>query len=114
MRGFHLNTWQWIAIVLSVLGAIGAWLNGMNSSERVAETISTKLYDDCVFSRSDTGEDCSNTRSQARDFQMALGRKQATARAILPIPIWWMVIWLVNRIVLLVRRGFQPAARPLD
>jgi hypothetical protein len=43
MRAFQLSTRQWIAIVLSVLWAIGAWLISMNSSERVAETISAKL-----------------------------------------------------------------------
>src|SRR5262249_16032846 len=107
MRGFRPKPWQWIAIVLSVLWAIGAWLVTLNSSERDAEAISARFYDDCVFSRNEAAEDCSTTRRQVRDFQMALGRKQAAARAILPIPLGWMVIWLVNVIVRSIRRGLQ-------
>jgi hypothetical protein len=99
------EAWQRIAIVVSVLWAIGAWLYTVNSFERDAKLISDRMYDDCVVRRSDTGEDCYSTMKQTNHFQMALGRKQAAARALLPIPLAWMAIWLVNRIVLWIRRG---------
>ena len=109
MRGFRLNGWQRSAIVLSVLWAIGAWLFIVKSFERDAEAISVRMYDDCVVHRSGPGEDCLNTMNQVRDFQMAIARKQAAARALLPIPIGWMVIWLANVMVRSIRRGFQSA-----
>jgi len=110
MRGFRLNGWQRIGIVLSVLWAIVAWLFTVNSSERNAKLISERMYDDCVVHRSGTGEDCYRIMRQIHHVQMVLGRKQAAARAVLPIPIGWMVAWLLNRIVLWIRRGLQPAS----
>ena len=114
MRGFHLNTWQWIAIVLSVLWAIGASLYTMNSFERGAKLMSERMYDDCVVHRSKPREDCYDMMKQIHRVQMALGRKQAAARALLPIPLVWIAIWLANGIVGRIRRGFQPEAKPLD
>ena len=110
MQKLRLDTWQSIAIVLSVLWAIGASLYTMNSFERDAKLMSERMYDDCVVHRSGTGEDCYHTMRQTHHVQMVLGRKQAAARAFLPIPLGWMAIWLVNRIVLWIRRGFQPAS----
>jgi len=109
MRGFRLNGWQRIALVLSVLWAIGASLYTMNSFESNAKLMSERMYDDCVVHRSGTGEDCYNTMRQTHRVQMALGRKQAAARALLPIPLVWIAIWLVNGIVGWIRRGFQPS-----
>jgi len=86
------EAWQRIAIVVSVLWAIGAWLYTVNSFERDAKLISDRMYDDCVVRRSDTGEDCYSTMKQTNHFQMALGRKQAAARALLPIPLAWIAI----------------------
>ena len=109
MPWLRLNTWQQIAIVLSVLWAIGAWLYTTNSFERGAKLISERMYDDCVVHRSETGEDCYNIMKQTHHVQISLGRKQAAARALLPIPLAWIALWLVNRLVLWIRRGFQPA-----
>ena len=109
MRWLRLNTWQQIAIVLSVLWAIGAWLYTTNSFERGAKLISERMYDDCLVHRSEATEDCYNIMKQTHHVQMGLGRKQAAARALLPIPLAWIALWLVNRLVLWIRRGFQPA-----
>jgi hypothetical protein len=110
MRGFHLNTWQWIAIVLSLLWAIGASLYTMNSFERGAKLMSERMYDDCVVHRRGTGEDCYNTMRQIHRVQMALGRKQAAARALLPIPLVWIAIWLANGIVGRIRHRLSARA----
>jgi hypothetical protein len=99
MRGFGLSGWQQIATVLSVLWAIGAWFYTINSFERDAELISERMYDDCVVHRSEPGEDCYNIMKQTHHVQMVLGRKQAAARALLPIPLAWIAIWLLNRTV---------------
>ena len=99
MRGFGLSGWQQIATVLSVLWAIGAWFYTINSFERDAKLISERMYDDCVVHRSETAEDCYNIMKQTHHVQMALGRKQAAARALLPIPLAWIAIWLLNRTV---------------
>ena len=109
MGGFRLSGWQQIATVLSVLWAIGAWFYAMNSFERGAKLISERMYDDCIVHRSETDEDCYNIMKQIHHVQMALGRKQAAARALLPIPLVWIAIWLVNGIVGWIRRGFQPS-----
>jgi hypothetical protein len=107
MWGFQLSGWQWVAIVLSVLWVIGAWLYTMNDLKRDAKTISVTQYDYCVAHRSDSGEDCSEIMNQVRAFQMALARKQAAARALLPIPLWWLAIWLVNVMARSMRGRFQ-------
>jgi len=99
MRGFGLSRWQQIATVLSILWAIGAWFYTINSFERDAKLISERMYDDCVVHRSETAEDCYNIMKQTHHVQMALGRKQAAARALLPIPLAWIAIWLLNRTV---------------
>src|SRR5262249_18237119 len=99
MRGFGLSGWRQIATVLSVLWAIGAWFYTINSFERDAELISERMYDDFVVHRSEPGEDCYNIMKQTHHVQMVLGRKQAAARALLPIPLAWMAIWLLNRTV---------------
>ena len=88
--------------------AMGDWslaLHGEEFRER-CRSISVRMYDDCVVHRNDTGEDCLNRMNQVRDFQMAIARKQAAARALLPIPIGWMVIWLANVMVRSIRRGW--------
>jgi hypothetical protein len=105
----RLNGWQQIATVLSVLWAIGAWFYAMNSFERDEKLISERMYDDCVVHRSETDEDCYNIMKQTHHVQRALGRKQAAARALLPIPLVWIAIWLVNGIVGRIRRGSQPS-----
>ena len=108
MRGFRLNGWQRIGIILSVI-----WLV-------VGPIVALKTLYDPIYAEflrcfelmggsPGGGIHC----EQIRDEALAYADTQKTSKilivALAPIPIVWLLIYGVIGLVRWIRRGFQPS-----
>jgi hypothetical protein len=113
MRGFRLNGWQRIGIVLSVLWAIGAWLYMEAAAFKAAQEAMTVISDMCIRNKTDRNDfDFKPCFDQANDIrQTTFGDWSAWAWpvALVPIPIIWVLVYLLLSVVRWIRRGFQPS-----
>jgi heme/copper-type cytochrome/quinol oxidase subunit 2 len=97
MRGFRLNGWQRIGIVLSLVWAVVGGLWGRKAA--------LTPFLDCL---SDTG----NLNFCQSQYQWAIDQVWLFALifGLAPIPIAWLLVYIVVWTVRWIRRGFQPSA----
>ena len=104
----RLNGWQRIGIVASVIWAVGGYLQMMGE-----RNWASRMFDLCLSIPSPGGADnWSKCRQEyERDFPQAFKDKQTEAVlvALVPIPIGWLVVYMVIWVVRWIRRGFKPA-----
>lgn len=107
MRGFRLNGWQRIGIVLSVVWAIGALVYVWQDHTARSAT-HQKLYYKCMFA-----PDGDTSLCDARDQALRSASRRVTVDlltwSLAPIPIAWLLVWGLVALVRWVRRGFQPS-----
>jgi hypothetical protein len=88
MRGFHLNRWQRIGIMLSVVwaifGGIGGW---QHTHHQIDEKFKVCL--DTIETASDL-QDCRQTRFRALAVQRGYG---AALVGLAPIPVAWLLAY---------------------
>jgi hypothetical protein len=96
MRGFRLNGWQRLGIVLSALWVLVGGLWGRH--------LTVAPYFDCIKSAPniDTMNFCERYLQDWGSTAMLI--------ALVPIPIAWLLVYIVVWTVRWIRRGFQPAA----
>jgi hypothetical protein len=96
MQGFRLNGWQRIGIVLSALWVLVGGLWGRQ--------LAVAPYFDCIKSAPniDTMNFCERYLQDWGSTAMLI--------ALVPLPIAWLLVYIVVWTVRWIRRGFQPAA----
>jgi hypothetical protein len=100
-RGFHLNGWQRIGIVLSVVWAIGIWW-----SLYVAPIV--KSYSRCENLPALKGfETCWHMVDVQRASQLSYMGLVIAVAALLPIPIAWLIVYGLIGLVRWIRVGFK-------
>jgi hypothetical protein len=97
----RFNGWQRLGIVLSVCWAIGAgyWTLGQTNWAADSYGFCMRLHDDWGPCKLDF----------AKNWPAAVGEQRAEAafNALAPIPLAWLLAYLVLGITRWVRRGFQ-------
>ena len=112
MRGFRLNGWQRIGIVLSLLWAVGAWSYFEIAASRAAEKAYASYYALCPRERMARNLDATPCLEQAKDLSHTTFDERsarAWALALYPILIAWVLVYIVVWATRWIRRGFRPA-----
>lgn len=99
MRGFRLNGWQRIGIVLSVVWAIAVIV--WDTLEVIRHK---RLLSQCLSGADPVMNYCARTY-EVPWFMNAM----IVLAALAPIPIAWLLVWGLVALVRWVRRGFQPS-----
>jgi hypothetical protein len=125
MRGFRLNGWQRIGIVLSVVWAVGAFIYARDAAENRAEEFARSAYQICFDNARRVLGDESDPSAQShydaalngcyaelqrtRAVWLAGSWGDAAITALVPIPVAWLLAWGLVALVRWIRRGFQPS-----
>jgi hypothetical protein len=120
MRGFRLNGWQRIGIVLSVIWAIWAVFHEMDESlrrynEAYGEAFGP-VYRECRDKQDREGRPADGRACLEEAEPVAMKTVHMESRwnvaivALAPIPIAWLLVWGLVALVRWIRRGFQPSA----
>jgi len=113
MRGFRLKGWQRIGIVLSVLWAVGAWLYIEAAGSKAADEAFKSSHALCTrekMARNDFDpKACFDEAKDREDSTFSDWSVRAWLVALAPIPIAWLLIYIVVWTVRWIRRGFQPS-----
>jgi hypothetical protein len=111
MRGVRLNRWQRIGIVLSVLWAVvgGLWGYHLATQEAIATPLAH--YKSCISQPYYDDDECSHTL----DEEYAAGLRDhwafaVTMAGLVPLPVAWLLVYMVVWTVRWIRRGFQLSA----
>ena len=110
MRGFRLNGWQRIGIVLSTLWAVVGGLWGYHIATQGAIASPLEHYKSCI-SQPYYDDECSHTLDE--EFAAGLRDQWAfavTMAGLVPIPVAWLLVYMVVWTVRWIRRGFQLSA----
>ena len=106
---FRLNGWQRIGIVLSVVWAALGGLWGNHIAIQQGGAVPIAHYKWCISQPNDDDDEC----SAAFDEEYAVGVRghwaSATMVALIPIPVAWLLVYIVVWAVRWIRRGFQPS-----
>jgi hypothetical protein len=102
MRGVRLNGWQRIGIVLSVLWAAFVLFYIWQNWATLSSVYSDQFYR-CLFGP----DEAADFKTCHANYYAAMIRVVGSWLA--PIPIAWMVIYLIVWTVRWIRRGFQPS-----
>ena len=108
MRGFRLNGWQRIGIVLSVLWAIAAGAYVWQGSRNLSY-VYWRTYYHCVFTPGNDENSCQAAKEQAETVPSKYVSLLLPV-ALAAIPVAWLLVYIVVWTVRWVRRGFQLAA----
>jgi hypothetical protein len=106
MRGFRLNGWQRIGIVLSILWALGAGLYTYKAHEARADKMSGRDYDACINAKETLSKlpetkginfvgDCVAEAAQSYQFWSQWKWSGTAIVALIPIPIIWLLVYIV-------------------
>jgi hypothetical protein len=99
--------------VLSILWALGAWLYVENAAVNAARDAKTVYTDLCTRHKEENNDfDVKPCFDQGHDiYQTTFGDWSAWAWpvALVPIPIVWLLVYIVVWTVRWIRRGFQPS-----
>jgi hypothetical protein len=107
MRGFRLSGWQRIGIVLSLVWAICALVYFWQEEEaRIARY--QKAHYECLFAPNSDQSLC-DAKFEAVNGAIRMSEVNLLLRALAPIPIAWVAIYIVVWTVRWIRRGFQPS-----
>jgi hypothetical protein len=108
MRGFRLNGWQRIGIVLSVVWVIGGGLWGNAIAIRDGGATAETEFGLCLDKPNHNYDACSQTF--AKDYAKGVAGHWYAAAFIglVPIPIAWLLVYGLIALVRWIRRGFQP------
>jgi hypothetical protein len=123
MRGFSLNGWQRIGIILSVLWIPVGWVLAVNSVPEPSLEYPPLLSQGCQdaegrnpnpdYERCDEARDkwMHETYPKLRERYSADVRELAPWLVFAPIPIAWLLVYIVVWTVRWVRRGFGEQAQ---
>jgi hypothetical protein len=97
-----------------VAWAIGAWVYTDISFEKQASAAFSEMLNICLNRQTDLGRsnvirDCGSEAREARSLEVLHKNESAAFNALVPIPIAWLLVYIVVWTVRWVRRGFQPA-----
>jgi hypothetical protein len=106
MRGFRLNVWQRIGIVLSLVWAVGTAGNAWQSWGDRKDDLD-KAYFNCLFKPGTTPSDC-DTKDSVRQAAAEKYAGKLLLQWLAPIPIAWLVVYGLIWLVGWIRRGFHP------
>jgi hypothetical protein len=115
-----LNGWQRIGIILSILWIPVGWILGLKAFGPHGDVLEPPFFDFCneTESKSPTPNYARCTREaqqwlviqyRLRERQHADAERLAPWFAFAPIPIAWLLVYIVVWTARWVRRGFQPA-----
>jgi hypothetical protein len=101
-----LNGWQRIGVVLSVLWMVGASLYVQTDRTDRAYKFANSMMSLCLDMVSPSPKDC--TSDYSHNVKIALNPfwPDAVILAIVPIPITWLLVYIIIGIVRWVRAGF--------
>ena len=105
MRGFHLNGWQRVGIVLSMLWAVVGGMWGDQIAIQKGGAIPIAHYKWCI-TQPDYDDECSATF----DEEYAAGVRGhwafAAMAGLVPIPVAWLLVYIMAWTTRWIRRGF--------
>jgi hypothetical protein len=106
----RLNGWQRIGIVLSILWIVGVLIYTWDSYRDMTAR-HDKLHYSCLFSLDTkvTKETCDEVYDVSQMVTASVSQEKLL-RGLAPIPIAWLLVYIVVWTVRWIRRGFQPAA----
>ena len=104
MRGFRLNEWQRIGIVLSVLWAI---VGGLWGYTHIVSPMKDEI-NRCLQVHPANSDEVNCWRLYAP--QLVKTKYITLAIALFPIPVAWLLVYIVVWTMRWIRRGFWPAA----
>src|SRR5215472_92402 len=110
MRRFRLNGWHRIGIVLSMLWAVMGGLWGNHIAIQRGGAIPIAHYKSCISQPDYDDDEC----TAAFDEEYAAGLRDHWAFAVImagliPIPVAWLLVYIVVWTARWIRRGFQPS-----
>jgi hypothetical protein len=106
----RLNGWQRIGIVLSILWALGAGLYSYNAHLTRAEEMTDRDYRACVAVKDTLNRDCTAAAKEVYQYWSQWKWSGTAIAALAPIPVIWLLVYIVVCTARWIRRGFEPAA----
>ena len=109
MRGFRLNGWQRTGIALSMLWAVAGVLWGNHLAIQEGGAIPIAHYKSCISQPDYDDDECSAAFDE--EYAAAVrGRWAFAAMAgLAPIPVVWLLVYIIVWTVRWIRGGFQPS-----
>ena len=106
---FYLNGWQRVGIVLSALWAVGVLIFAWQIETTAASKHNDAFYH-CLFApQSDVDQSKCEAQQQVLENARWRDLRGWLLRALAPIPLAWLLVYLVVWVVCWVRGGFNPA-----
>jgi hypothetical protein len=109
MRGFRLNGWQRIGIVLSVLWAVGVSQWFLRHLPRADDIGIASVYLQCISEPEANRGVCQNRVEWFSKEARSEFRTAWSSMVIVPIVVLWALICVAVWTVRLIKRGFQPS-----
>jgi hypothetical protein len=106
MRGFRLNGWHRIGIVLSIVWAIAAWFYARHVDLALHSNVLSLEYHRCADLPSE--KERANCKERVRhDFESSFQADwlYVAAVALVPIPIAWLIAYALVGVVRWIRRA---------
>jgi hypothetical protein len=111
MRGFRLNGWQRIGIVLSVVWAVVGPIYIEQEHEAYARDEARFSYRLCRDAQSSSADPSECSKDYDRTYEAFLGWKPSWGNwallAFVPIVGGWLLMWGIVALVRWIRRGFR-------
>jgi hypothetical protein len=106
MRGFRLNGWQRIGIVLSIVWAIAAWFYARHVDLDLHSNVLNLEYHRCADLPSEKERaDCIERARHDFESSFQADWLYVSAVALLPIPIAWLIAYGLVALVRWISRG---------
>jgi hypothetical protein len=106
MRGFRLNGWHRIGIVLSIVWAIAVWFYARHVDLALHSNVLSLEYHRCADLPSE--KERANCKERVRhDFESSFQADwlYVAAVALVPIPFAWLIAYALVGVVRWIRRG---------
>ena len=103
----HVNGWQRVGVVLSVLWAIGAAIYIRSAQVQSADSLFKMEFSTCLNEQGSTIEACSNTVSLQHAMDITADWPDVAFFAFAPVIAGWLVAYIALKTFRWVKTGFS-------